>query len=210
MKQMPFRTIGRALALGLCVMACGSCGTQSREGRSSSFLVIDNLAAAPGESTTWGNVLHSDVMTKCGIYQDNGQVTLRFSMKDPTSPTGVTTNNEITVTSYHVQYIRADGRNTPGVDVPYPFDGAITGTVKTGVSVQFGFTLVRAQAKIEAPLNALAFQYNPSCVIVGPAAGGLIISTIAEVTFYGRDQAGNQVSVKGTIEVDFADWADPE
>jgi len=40
--------------------------------------------------------------------------------------------------------------------------------------------------------------------------GALIISTIAEVTFYGHDQVGNQVSVTGTISVNFADWADPD
>ncbi len=209
MKQSPLRAIGRLAVVGLCVLACGSCGTQSREGRAASYLVIDNLTAVAGEGTNFTNVLHSDVKTKCGIYQDTGQVTMRFAMKDPTSPTAPTTNNEITVTSYHVQFVRADGRNTPGVDVPYAFDGAVTSTAKLGVSSQFTFTLVRAQSKLEAPLNALAFQYNPSCVPVGPAGGAVILSTIAEITFYGHDQAGNQVSVTGKIEVDFADWADP-
>ena len=39
------------------------------------------------------------------------------------------TNNFITVTRYHVEFRRTDGRNTPGVDVPYAFDGAGTVTV---------------------------------------------------------------------------------
>ena len=33
---------------------------------------------------------------------------------------------------------------------------------------------------------------------------------IAEVTFYGTDQAGNDVTVTGTISVTFADFGDPE
>jgi len=113
MKQMPLRTIGRAIGLGLCVLLCGSCGTAVRQGRASSYLVIDSLQAAPGASTTFTTVLASDVRTKGSVYQDNGQVVLHFSMKDVTSPTGATTNNEITVTGYHVTFIRADGRNRP-------------------------------------------------------------------------------------------------
>ena len=34
--------------------------------------------------------------------------------------------------------------------------------------------------------------------------------TIASVTFYGYDQAGNAVAVTGLISVNFADWADEE
>ncbi len=41
------------------------------------------------------------------------------------SPTAPTTANFITVDRYHVTFIRSDGRNKPGVDVPYPFDGAL-------------------------------------------------------------------------------------
>ncbi len=201
MKQMPLRTFGRATALGLCLAACVACGTTVREGRASSYLVIDSLTASPGGSkaATPGNVLQSDVITKGTVYEDPGQVTFHFSMKDPANPAGASTTNEITVTSYHVTFTRADGRNTPGVDVPYAFDGAVTGTVKVGGTLALNFTLVRAQSKLEPPLMALR-----------GAGGALLISTIAQVTFYGHDQAGNQISVTGTISVNFADWGDPE
>ena len=46
------------------------------------------------------------------------------------------------------------------------------------------FTLVRNIAKDEAPLQALTVN-------------GVIISTIAEVTFYGHDQTGREVSAVG-------------
>ena len=62
-----------------------------------------------------------------------------------------------------------------------------------------GFTLVRVQAKQEAPLKALVGN-----------GGAIAISTIAEVTFYGTDQAGRPVSVTGQISVDFNDWGDPQ
>jgi hypothetical protein len=121
-------------------------------------------------------------------------------MKDPgseTTPTRPSTTNFITVTRYHVQYLRSDGRMTPGVDVPYPFDGGLTVTV-TDSGASASFTLVRVQAKGEAPLKALA-----------NGGGANTISTIAEVTFYGADQAGHTVSVTGRINVTFSDWGDP-
>jgi len=197
MKTMSVRAVGRATALALAVLVCGSCGDTVRTSRSSSYLVIDNLAGASGVTpTTLGNVLASDVVTNGGIFEDPGQVVLRVSMKDIAAP--ISPTNEITITGYHVTFTRADGRDTPGVDVPYAFDGAVSGTVRGGLTTTLGFTLVRAQAKLEAPLLALR-----------GGSGALVISTIAQVTFYGMDQAGNQVSVTGTISVNFADWADP-
>jgi len=84
------------------------------------------------------------------------------------------------------------------VDVPYPFDGAVTGTI-TNTPVQLSFILVRIQAKLEAPLKALA-----------GGGGSVAISTIADVTFYGQDLAGNEVECVGTLSVNFADWGDPQ
>ena len=85
-----------------------------------------------------------------------------------------------------------DGKYSRGHEIA--FDGGVTVTVSGSSTVPF--TLVRAQAKHEAPLKALAGH--------GAAQH---ISTIARVTFYGHDQAGRGVSVSGTIGVDFADWA---
>ena len=94
---------------------------------------------------------------------------------------------------YHVKYLRTDGRNVQGVDVPYEFDGGMSFTV-TGTGTT-GFMLVRNQAKTEAPLAALANS-------------GRIISTIAEVTFFGHDQTGRSVTVTGRIDINFANWGD--
>jgi hypothetical protein len=82
--------------------------------------------------------------------------------------------------------------------VPYAFEGAVGVTV-TDQQTQAIFTLVRAQAKAEAPLITLR-----------GAGGALVISTIADVTFFGKDQTGRDVTVNGSISVNFADWADPD
>jgi len=96
-----------------------------------------------------------------------------------------------------VEFKRADGRNEPGRDVPYPFDGAVTATVGES-TVQIGFDIVRHTNKQEPPLRNLI-----------NSGGGFQINTIAEITFYGRDQAGNDVSATGMISVNFADFGDP-
>jgi hypothetical protein len=104
----------------------------------------------------------------------------------------------VTFNRYRVTYVRSDGRNTPGVDVPHAFDGAITVTVGDE-PVTATLTLVRIQSKLE----------NPLLPLVG-AGGALAITTLAEVTLYGADQAGREVSTSGRISVTFADWGDPD
>ncbi len=194
------------LALTIAMVAGASCGSLTKQGQASSYITIDVLEGASGaDPGTFDNTLESDVLTivkgTATYFEDLGTVTFRLGLKDPGSsatPNAPTANNYITITGYHVAYSRTDGRNTPGVDVPYPFDGAITITVPNG-TVDASFVLVRAQAKIEAPLAAL----------VG-GGGARHISTIAEVTFYGHDQTGVPVSVSGKISIEFADWGDPQ
>ena len=80
--------------------------------------------------------------------------------------------------------------------MPYAFDGAMTFTTAEGVHAA-EFVLVRASAKLEAPLVALA-----------GGGGAIVINTLAVVTFYGHDQTGEEISATGTIGVNFADWDD--
>jgi hypothetical protein len=181
--------------------AAASCSSHVREGRSPSYLIVNNVLAASGTDQTFGNTLESDVLTKSSVYSDAGQATMTLALKDigpAANPAAPTTNNFVTLRRYHVQYRRSDGRNAEGVDVPFAFDGASTATI-TDSATTFNFTLVRLQAKLEAPLVSLAGH-----------GGAGVISTIADVTFYGTDQAGNEVQAAGSISVNFADWADPQ
>jgi hypothetical protein len=189
----------RVVALAVSALVAGSCGQATRDGRAASYIILESLAGARGgdSSAPASSVLLSDVLTNGTVFEDPGRVRARIALRNagaPTAPTTPTVNNQITVTRYRVVYRRADGRNQPGVDVPHPFDGAVTFTVTPG-TVEAGFTLVRVQAKLEAPLRALR-------------GGGGVISTIADVTFYGRDQTGRDASVTGSMSINFADWAD--
>ncbi len=189
-----------ALVLALAaLLATTACSDKVLQGKGSSYLVIEQLTAASGaEPGTFDTVLQSDVQTNGSILEDLGRVRLHIAMKDVTGTTGTepTANNSITVNRYHIDYVRSDGRNTQGVDVPYSVDGAATGTI-SAEATSLNFTLVPAQRKLEAPLVALRNQ-----------GGAIAIMTIANVTFYGYDQTGNTVSVTGSITVNFADWAD--
>ena len=192
----------RAAGTLALAVAVSSCGDQVRQGTASSYLIIASLEGASGATPqTFGTIVSSDVITVVNsvptFFADPGRVTFSLGLKDPgpaSAPVTPTQNNFITVDRYHVEYVRSDGHNTEGVDVPYAFDGAFTVTVISG-NTSAGFTLVRNQAKLEAPLKAL--QTNP-----------IVVSAIARVTFYGHDQTGREVSVTGNIDVHFANFGD--
>lgn len=184
---------------GAAVLLLGtvSCGELSRQGSASTYLIVTAFEAASGaDPDTFGATLASDVITVVDnaptVFADGGQITFTLAAKDPGAAT--TPQNFITIDRYRVRFVRTDGRNTEGLDVPYGFDGAVTATV--GSTSTVGFTLVRGQAKGEAPLRALV-------------ANNGVISTIAEVTFYGQDQTGRAVTASGKISVNFANWGDP-
>jgi hypothetical protein len=197
----------RCAAVIAVAVASTSCGDVVRQGRSPVFLVIDTLGAARGSApSTFTATLASDVVTNLTqpppctatapcptTFNDLGQAVLSLAMKNVSVEP--TTNNQVTIRRYRVDYTRSDGRNVAGRDVPYGFDGASTVTIAAGATATVGFEIVRNAAKQEAPLVQLINGAN-------------LIDTIATVTFYGTDQVGNAVSVSGTIRVTFGNFAD--
>jgi hypothetical protein len=187
----------RMAGAAVLLLSTIACGDLSRQGTASTYLILTSLEAASGaDPGEFAGTLASDVITLVDesptVFADNAEVSFALATKDPGAATSP--QNFITIDRYRVRYIRSDGRNVEGVDVPYGFDGAFTVTVSGTATV--GFTLVRVQAKGEAPLQALA-------------ANNGVISTIAEVTFFGQDQTGRAVTVSGRISVNFANWGDP-
>ena len=217
-RQTPGWKVRKLATGGLLALALAggvSCGGLNKEaGIGPSYLYIEQLTAASGaKPDSFGNVLQADVITyvkkqiggeqvlQATIFEDMGRAVLRMALKDPGSagaPTTPTYVNSITVTRYRVVFKRADGRNTQGIDVPFAFDGGATGTFDSNGGT-LSFSIVRAQAKMEAPLMALR-----------SGGGDVLVSTIAEITFYGHDQNNNEVSVTGMMSINFCDWGDPE
>jgi hypothetical protein len=206
----------RPVIAGAAVMAVlagsASCGDVVRQGKAPVIVVVDSLQAASGaEPGNMGTFLLSEVQTLRtvegqtervpGTFNDVGQATMRLIAKDAGTGTvslGPSVWNAVTITRYRITFIRADGRNTPGVDVPYAVDGAVTVTLTPAPTV-VGFEMVRHQQKLEQPLISMAGR-----------GGRVFIATIAEITFYGADQMGNDVQAKATINVSFGDYADPD
>jgi hypothetical protein len=174
-------------ALVLAVAATASCGDVVRSGQSPVMLVVNSLTAGGS------NVLVSDVSVNGTVFNDLGVATLAVVMKDFTAPTS--TNNRVTINRYRVLYHRADGRNTPGVDVPFSFDGAATAMIAPGSAGSVSFEIVRHVAKMESPLVQLLNEVR-------------VINVIAEVTFFGQDLVGNDVSATGSMMIDFANIGD--
>jgi len=188
-----------ALAV-VCLCTAAACGGDLlRTGRSPVYLVITRITATEGGEGGASNTafLQSDVLRKGSVFNDNVTVTVRVDRKNTAAAT--TTLNSVTLTRYRVTFRRTDGRNTPGVDVPYGFDGALNGTLNAdGSQLGLGFEIVRHQAKLEPPLKNMV------------GLGGLgLISTIAEITIWGHDQNGNELTATGSIDVHFADFGDP-
>lgn len=202
------RTLTYVCGLAAVVLATASCGDVIRQGQSPVYLTVDALLASRGggSNSAFTSPLLSDVITNvtspapCSpqspcptVFNDTGQVVLRLAPKD--IAIAPTSNNTVTITRYRVKFTRSDGRNTPGLDVPYGFDGAVTGTVPANGTIALNFELVRHVMKYESPLAQLA--NSPS-----------VITTIAEVTFFGQDQVGNGVAVSGLIQVNFGNFGD--
>jgi hypothetical protein len=207
-KRSILSNVGRLIAGAAAVISMASCGGDLvRTGRAPVFLVIDSMSATAGGGGTASAFLLSDVQTLVDqtvsgttvrvptIFNDSASAVIRAIEKNPSATE--TQLNNVTLTRYRVNFFRTDGRNTPGVDVPYGFDGGLGITVSVNSTASVAFEIVRHQAKLEPPLRNL----------IG-GGGQLFISTIAEITFYGRDQNGNEVTVTGRIDVQFGDFGD--
>jgi hypothetical protein len=196
------RALKSSKVIAICFIASAmilACTADTADDNTTNTLVtITELSGVGGE-------LFSDVCTteedapfpiSCVALNDDAEVTMRAEVKNLLPSLGATHYNNVVIDRYHVTFIRSDGRNTPGVDVPYPFDGAMNLFLELGTGDQSTtFTIVRQQAKLEPPLANLAGN-----------GGAIVFSTIAQVDFYGADTAGRAIKVTGYLNVTFGDF----
>jgi hypothetical protein len=180
-----------------------SCNPIENDSRSPSLLVVQEILGTDADGNE-ANFLQSDVIiqdpddpTKSTIKSDSATVSFKASLLEPASVNGASQYNDITVTRYVVSYMRSDGKNTEGVDVPYSFEGYLTSYIAIGSTVSVSFVIVREVAKNEPPLVELAF---------GTQEG--VLETTARVDFYGHDQANREVKATGYISIFFANYTD--
>ncbi|MGD8539256.1 MAG: hypothetical protein PVI66_11125 [Candidatus Aminicenantes bacterium] len=196
------KTLLKIMAILPVILLYIACNPLSDDTRSASILIVENLTGSDLEGNT-ANFLQSDVIFQdpedpesSTIYADPALVSFTAQLLDPASLTGPSYLNDITVTRYVVSYIRADGRNTEGVDVPYSFEGNLSIVVPIDSMVEANFIIVREVAKLEPPLIGLHEWRD---------AG--VINCTAKVDFYGQDQVGNKVKATGYLTVYFANYA---
>jgi len=190
--------------LGVTLLAAGAaaaagCGEMARQGNSAYQLTVRSISATSGATGDSGAFLNSDVETfvdnVATVFSDTGTATVALIAKNPTGP-APTPLNAVTINRYRITFRRSDGRNTPGVDVPQPVEGAVTATVQGGGTADVAFDFIRHVAKQEPPLRPLRRT-------------AVMITTVADVTFFGRDQTGRDASASGSIGVTFGDFGDP-
>lgn len=178
-------------------LAIYSCNPVEDDSRSGSILIVDNILGEDMEGNS-GNFLQSDVLMSSGsVKADLATATLRAETLDPNPVLGISLYNDIVVTRYLVTYSRTDGKNVPGVDVPYPFEGSMSAVVGAGSTTSVSFVIVREVAKIEPPLARLV-EWGAEQVL----------TCTAKIEFYGHDTANRTVKATGYLTIYFANYAD--
>jgi len=193
------RTIGAAVLLAASFLLI-SCNPVENESQSASLLIVESLTGMD-ISGTEGFFLQSDVLIvdpatgAASVRSDSAKATFRATTLDPAPLLGTSQYNDIQITRYVVTYIRADGRNKEGVDVPYSFEGSLSAIIRIGISTSVSFVIVREVAKQEPPLFNLR-----------AALPGDILNVTAKVDFYGRDLANKTVKATGMLPIFFANY----
>ena len=185
-------TIVRA---GLLIGAAGfsACSAGYSTDNNSSVLLI--IASING-----GAALKSDVITATGVFNDLADLAIAVRFKNPNIATVPQVPSAVILERYEIKYRRSDGRGVEGQDVPFSISGNLTTAfdVKTSGTDNVSLEVVRVQAKLEPPLRNL--QSN--------SGGGIVVTMFADITLHGRTISGQTVTANGSLQIDFANWAD--
>jgi hypothetical protein len=195
------RALRAAAALALLIGAA-ACNPVENESQSASRLILDSLTGVDIQGNA-ANFLNSDVVL---VDSESGSMSWRSDIAtasfsvipyDPEPILGTSAYFDVQITRYTVTFIRNDGRNVPGRDVPYGFEGQLTVKVAVNETGTISFVIVREVAKQEMPLLGL---YSANV--------GDVLNMTAVVDFFGRDMAGRAVKATGYLPVYFANYAD--
>ena len=148
-----------------------------------------------------GSVLDSEVRYGTAanlsiICEDEVSVDLAVRFKNPGNQAVPSVPSAVKVTGYQVSYVRSDGRNVEGVDVPYPISGVISSGLDVGANIEVIIEVVRRQAKLEPPLSNIE--------------QAVVLTMFAQVTIFGETVSGDRVQSNGSLQIDFADYLDSE
>lgn len=179
-----------------------SCNPIEDETQSDSILVLQNLTGTDIEGNEV-NFLQSDVVSVDSdtglsyVAADAAKASFTAKLMDPTTTLTSSLYNNIIITRYTVAYVRSDGKNTEGVEVPYSFEGSLSTLIEIDSTVDVSFIIVREVAKLEPPLINLR-----------EGRGEGTIEVTAKVDFYGHDITNNKIKATGYLTIFFANYID--
>lgn len=179
-----------------------SCNPIEDETQSDSILILQNLTGTDIEGNEV-NFLQSDVVSVDSdtelsyVAADAAEASFTAKLMDPTTTLTSSLYNNIIITRYTVAYVRSDGKNTEGVEVPYSFEGSLSTLIEIDSTVDVSFIIVREVAKLEPPLINLR-----------EGRGEGTIEITAKVDFYGHDITNNKVKATGYLTIFFANYID--
>ena len=193
----------KILVLIIVALVMTGCLAKEDDSTSASFLVINSLTGKDLEGTDGSTIVFSDVVTSSGsIVNDNGVAsitTLTYNPLEDSAGNDITFYMNVIVDQIDVEFMRTDGRNVEGVDVPYSFTQPMNMIVPVDEVVDIPFVLIRHVAKLEPPLFALSQVPNQ----------GKVLQLVAKVTVHGKDLGGHRVApVSGYVSVWCANFAD--
>ncbi len=192
MTRTLLKKITSRTALLTAAVAIAGCSANYSTANSSSVLLI--LAAING-----GAPMKSDVLKEGSIFNDQAEIAIAVRFKNPNIDTVPQIPSAVIIERYEVKYRRSDGKGVEGQDVPFAISGNVTAAydVKNSGTDPLIIDVVRAQAKLEPPLRNLQ-----------NGGGAIIVTMFADITLHGRTISGQPVTGTGSLQIDFADWAD--
>ena len=192
--RMAMKAVKVSAVLALGALTMGGCTPDWAKGSGDVVLLMTAING--------GSPLDSDVaISNGGICPDLVTLRLENHFKNPgVSTTGF--QNDYTVERYEVHYVRSDGRNVEGVDVPFAITGNVAQEVINSSDAELKIEVVRRQAKLEPPLRNLV-----DGVQVG--GGAMVVTMFADITLYARTTTGVVLNpVSGRLQIDFANFGD--
>lgn len=183
----------------LAVLSFSGCNALENATTSGSKLILVSLTGSDLAGEEGSTIIFSDVAEKNGgTINDNAVAEVTAVLLDPFQETG-TFYQAIFVDQIDVEYSRTDGRNTPGVDIPFAFSQRVSVTIEIGGTAEIPFVIVQHNAKSESPLVNL---FN--------GLGG-VLKLEAKVTIHGKDLGEHRIQpLIGRISIYCANYAEED
>src|SRR5512138_1773843 len=194
------RRLGVVVAAAIALASCNNL-TDSSAAVELRILKVQATQGWEGSSAQPVDMLFSDVRTCFSTWNDNAFLSMDLIAKNPNyKDINERTMNDVLVNRYEVKYVRSDGHNVEGLDVPYKITGGMSAMVLLNATqaTDAAIVVVRHTAKSEAPIATLVTGGNED-----------LISVTGVITVWGQTTSGDTVTATGYLPITFGDFGEP-